>query len=231
MSRNRAGWIIAACITAFAAPLLSSRAADNARRVPVGPGVALEIDGETRRVVVKSVVVLKKGVLEGLLTRARKKEHEYLLAADVDARHIHAALELARAKAGTPVQFQPSFRPPSGTPVRILLRYQRDGTSRTEAAREWIRETRSHKPLASDWVFTGSRFGPNPEGDDRPPFYLANHGDLICVCNQESALLDLPVRSPKALTDRLHEAASERIPPVGTVVEVILEPYPVGKSR
>lgn len=225
MSHNRPWWVVASC-TFFAAALLSRANADSPRRVPIGPGVALEIEGEARRVVVKAVVVLKKGVLEGLLTRARKKEHEYILAADVDARHIHAALELARAKAGSPVQFLPQFRPPTGTPISITLRHDQGGSKRSVPARDWIRDSRTHKPLATDWVFTGSRFGPNPEGDNRPPFYLANHGDLICLCNQESALLDLPVRSPKALNDRVYEAATERIPPVGTAVELVLEPHP-----
>lgn len=201
-----------------------SRAAG--KRVPVGPGVFLEIDGGQRRVIVQAVVIRRKGVLEGLLTRGKLKDHEYILSAEVDARHIHTALELARARAGQPVQFLPTFRPPSGTPIRVLLRLDRDGKPVTESARAWIRDSRTGKALASDWVFAGSRFGPNPEGDDRPPYYLANHGDLICVCNQESSLLDLPVRSPKALNQRHYEANPDRVPPVGTWVEVVLEPIP-----
>jgi hypothetical protein len=193
------------------------------KKVMVGPNVFLEIDGEQRRVIVEASVVLRKGVLEGLLTRAKKKEHEYILAADVDARHIHAALELARARKGNPVQFVPKFVPPTGSPIRVTLRYGQDGKTQTVSAREWIRDGKTGKPLMHDWVFAGSQFGPHPEGEDRPPYYLANHGDLICLCNMEMALLDLPVRSPKAINDRLWEAATERIPPTGTRVEVVLE--------
>jgi len=97
---------------ALALLLAATPALAGAKRVPVGAGVELEIEGSTRRVIVSSTVVLRKGVLEGLLTRVKKKEHEYILAADVDARHIHTALEAAQAKAGTPVQFSPQFSPP-----------------------------------------------------------------------------------------------------------------------
>jgi hypothetical protein len=196
------------------------------KSVKVGPGVVLEIDGGRRRVVIAATVVLRKGPLEGLLTRAKKKEHEYILAADVDARHVHTALELARAKAGKPVRFAPKYLPAEGTAIRVRLRYEKGGKAVTVPANDWVRDDKTGKPLQGDWVFAGSRFGPNPEGDDKPPFYLANHGDLICVVNVESALLDLPSRSPKAFNQRLYRADTDRIPPAGTRVEVILEPVP-----
>src|SRR5438045_1213970 len=84
---------------ALVLPSVASRGAA-AKRVLVGPNVVLEIDGASRRVVVTSKVCLRKGPLEGLLTRAKKKEHEYVQAADIDARHLHTALTLAGAKAG-----------------------------------------------------------------------------------------------------------------------------------
>ncbi|MGL4551667.1 MAG: YdjY domain-containing protein, partial [Gemmataceae bacterium] len=70
------------------------------KTVKVGPNVAVEFQGKGRRVVVEAAVCLTRGPLEGLLTRRMKKEHEYVLAGDFDARHLHAALELAGAKAG-----------------------------------------------------------------------------------------------------------------------------------
>ena len=193
------------------------------KKVAVGPGVVLEIDGTKRRVVVDSKVVLRKGVLEGLLTRAKKKEHEFILAADVDARHIHTALEAASAKAGKPVVFAPVFQAPSGSRVRVTLRYEKGGKKVTVTPGEWVRDAKSQKPHSGEWVFVGSRFGPNPEGEDKPRYYMANHGDLICLCNIETAMLDVPVRSPKAMNLRLFEAITDKIPPVGTPVEVILE--------
>ncbi|MFO0877365.1 MAG: YdjY domain-containing protein [Gemmataceae bacterium] len=204
--------------------VLGSLLAGEAKQIPVGPGVTLEMNGDMRRVIVQSRVVLRKGPLEGLLTREKKKEHEYILAADVDARHIHTALELARARAGKPVTFSPKFQPAEGSAVKILLRFEQGGKKMAIPAGDWIREDRTNKALPSTWVFAGSRFGPNPDGPNKPPFYLANHGDLICVVNMESALLDLPHRSPKAFNDRIYRADTDSIPEVGTRVEVILEP-------
>jgi hypothetical protein len=46
----------------------------------------------------------------------------------------------------------------------------------------------------------------------------------------ESALMDLPIASPKALADRVYEANTERIPPKETKVTVILEPVVEAKK-
>jgi hypothetical protein len=68
-------------------------------------------------------------------------------------------------------------------------------------------------------VFFEDRFDPKA-----PPIYAANDGDVICVANFESAMMDLPIAS-SADNDALDfEAFTERIPPEGTSVVVILEP-------
>ena len=67
---------------------------------------------------------------------------------------------------------------------------------------------------------------PDPDNKDRPPFYAANSGDVICVSNFESALLDLPINSPKDNSELNFEAHKERIPPLDTKVTIILEPVP-----
>jgi hypothetical protein len=199
------------------------------KRVPVGQNVMLEIEGKQKRVIVSSKVCLRMGPLEGLLTRTKKKEHEYILAADVDARNIHLALTLAGAKEGTPVVFAPKYQPATGTSIRVSIRYQKGGKTVTVPAREWIRDGKAKKDLDKDWVFAGSRFVPNPL-DKNKADYIANHGDLICTCNMESALLDLPVPSPKKFDARIWEAHTDRIPDLDTTVEVILEPV-VAKGK
>src|SRR5437667_6987199 len=80
---------------------------DKPKRVDVGKNVHFEKAGDQRRVIVDAYVCLREGQLEQLLTRKQGKEHESILAADVDARHIHAALLLAGAKAGSTVTFEP----------------------------------------------------------------------------------------------------------------------------
>lgn len=195
-----------------------------AKKSALGKNVWFEVQGGQRRVLINASICLREGQLEELLCRTNTKEHEAILAADVDARMIHAALEAAGAKAGAPVKFDPKFVPPTGTRVKITLQYEKDGKLVTVPAQHWIRDVKTRKDLDQDWVFAGSQLVPNPDDPKKPPFYRANEGDVICVINRDNALLDLPIYSPKALDDRIFEAHTERIPPLNTKVVVILEP-------
>ena len=224
-------WLFGGAVLVTAAGLTaySCRAGDapkdapETKRTQIADNVYFEVQGDDRRVVVTSRVVLREGQLEGLLCRKNTKEHEYILAADVDARKIHAALMVAGAKPGAPVQFQPRFSPACGTPIQIRLQYVQDGKTFIVPAHDWIRDVKTKKDLDSDWVFAGSHLIPDPEDPKKPPYYLANQGDLICVCNMDDAMLDLPIPSPHALADRAYQANTERIPPLDTPVDVIFD--------
>src|SRR5262249_17594666 len=147
------------------------------------------------------------------------------------ARKLHGALNLAGAKEGTTVRWQPKFIPPSGTKIKITLMYKdKTGKQVVLPAQSWIRDVKTKKELASDWVFAGSLLVENPLDKNGPKQYLANEGDVICVSNFETALLDLPIESPKSDPDRGFEAWKERIPPIGTKVIVVLEPV-VAKKK
>ena len=82
----------------------------------------------------------------------------------------------------------------------------------TVPAREWVRDARTKKTLQYDWVFAGSEFVPNPIDPKAPDLYLANEGDVICVSNFESALLDLPISSSKDNDELVFEANTDRYP-------------------
>jgi hypothetical protein len=200
------------------------------KKVEVGANVVLEVlPDKKRRVLIESTVCLREGQLEQLMCRNQTKEHESILTAAVDARDIHKALLLAGAEKGSPVQFTPKFKPASGTTIKVTLRYQekdKDGKTKTVVvpARDWVRNVNTKKDLETDWVFAGSRFIKNEDDPTRADIYLANEGDLLCLCNMESALMDLPIASPKALADRVYEANTDRVPPKDTKVTVILEP-------
>jgi hypothetical protein len=203
------------------------------KRTPLGKNknLFLEVQGEKRRVLIEAAVCLREGQLEELLCRKGTKEHEALLAADVDARTVHLALIAAGAEAGAPVKFQPKYQAARGTSIKISLQYEQKGQKVIVSAKDWIRNPKTKKNLEPDWVFAGSQLMPNPDGKDKPPIYLANYGDLICVCNMESAMLDLPVPSPKSFENRLYEAHTERIPPLETKVTIILEPVAEKKDK
>lgn len=195
-----------------------------ARRAELAKNVFLETQGDQRRVVVNAEVCLREGQLEQLLTRTKTKEHESILVADVDARDIHKALLATRAEAGSPVKYEPMYIPASGTRIKVTLRYEKGGKQVSLPAQQWVRNAKTGKDLDNDWVFAGSRFFQDPDDKNKPPYYLANDGDLICVSNFETALLDLPIKSPKDNADLVFEAHTNRIPEKGTKVMVVLEP-------
>ncbi len=204
-------------------PQPESKKTPEVKKVPVGKNVALLIDGDKRMVQVDAVVCLREGALEQLLTRKGQKEHEAILAADIDARDLHKAMLLTGAEPGAPVTYLPKFKAPSGTKVKVFVRWDEKGKTHTEPAQKWVKNVQTKKELDSDWVFAGSRFVKNLD-EGQPDYYLANDGDVICVANFESALLDLPFNSSKDDAERTFVAFTERIPPTDTKVALILQP-------
>jgi hypothetical protein len=195
-----------------------------AKKVLVGNNVFLEVQGERRRVLINATVVLQRGQLELLLCRKNTKEHEAIFSADVDGRDVHKALVLAGAEPGSPVSFQPKFKPASGQAINVLVSYDKKGKLETVNARSMVKNSKTGKELDTDWVFAGSRLLENPLDRDKPKIYAANDGDLICVSNFEGAMLDLPIKSSKENADLEFECFTDHIPPVDSKVTLILEP-------
>ena len=71
------------------------------------------------------------------------------------------------------------------------------------------------------WVFAGSRFWTDEETGKQ--YYQAEGGDFICVSNFGTAALDIPVESSQSNDALEFEAFTERIPPLGTPVRLVLE--------
>ena len=200
--------------------------APEAKKSLIGKNVWLETQGKQRRVLISSTVCLREGPLEQLLTRKEKKEHEAILSADADCRHMHAALLAAGAEPGSTVKFQPTYVPATGQHIKVTLQYEDKGKKFIIPAQQWVRNQKTGKDLDVDWVFAGSQLVENPLDPKAPAIYLANDGDVICVSNFEGALLDLPINSPKDNSELAWEANTERIPPKGTPVVIVLEPIP-----
>jgi hypothetical protein len=206
------------------------------KKTKLANNVYLEVQGDKRRVLINAYVCLRQGMLEQLLTRSRTKEHEAILAADVDTRFIHAALLAARAKAGSTLRYKKKgdkvvLIPPSGTRIKVTLQYRdKKNNLVTVPAQQWVRDVQRKKAMNLDWVFAGSYFAKNPL-DPKEMIYGANGGDVICVANFEGALLDLPIPSSKDNAELAFEAFTKHIPPLKTKVTVILEPLPDKKKK
>jgi len=136
---------------------------------------------------------------------------------------VHAALLALGAKVGKPVQFQPTYVPPTGTEVEIDVCWKdKDGKRQQTPAQQLVRDIKTKQPLDVNWVFAGSMFWEDEATGTKS--YLADRGDFITVLNVPTALLDVPIESASALGSRLFEGFTERLPPPGTPVTLILKP-------
>ncbi len=108
--------------------------------IALDPSKIVQLDRVGKRLLVKTKVVLREGVLEMLCCPVQTKEHESILGVEGRAYVIHAGLMALGAKPGTPVQYQPTFHPPTGQPIDIFLQWaDADGKPHRVKAQEWIR--------------------------------------------------------------------------------------------
>ena len=89
-------------------------------------------------------------------------------------------------------------------------------------AQEWIKQLKSDKAMTHPLVFAGSAFWTDETTGQR--YYQADGGDFICVSNFPTAMLDLPVSSSQSNESLSFAAWTERIPPLGTKVRLVLIP-------
>lgn len=268
--------------------------------VPLNEKKTVLLDRPGKRVLLKSKVVLRNGLLEMFCCLKNTKEHESILAVDAKAYVIHTGLLALGAEPGRPVQFvRPDpenpekqieeYRPPTGQRIDVFVQWTDEkGKLHRKPAQKWIRyalhrfyledlkqrpedlkipddsRLRYHedsgelswygpmsdgerdellglsegkkyrkiirsfyrrtrpKPMDADWVFAGSGFSVDERTGKKR--YLAEGGDLICVANFPTAMLDVTRRSSSSNDALMFEAWTERIPPLGTEVTVELVP-------
>jgi hypothetical protein len=189
------------------------------------PGERVWVDRKHSRVIVDGYIAIQEGQLEMFACPVFTKEHESVVAVFSKAATIHAGLLAAGAKTGRPVQWDPSYVPPSGSEIRIdVLWIDKDNQKQQTDARRWIRRA-SRDPaekriLETNWVFAGSGFWEDP--DTKVKRYLAESGDLICVSNFTTATLDIPTKSTDANAGLMFIANSEEVPVPGTPVRLVL---------
>jgi hypothetical protein len=179
-------------------------------------------DTKRKAVVADGQVCLREGQLEMFACPKGTKEHESIVSVNCQAEEIHAGLLAAGAKPGRTVRFDPEYRPATGQIIDIYVLWKdAEGKSHQVRAQDWVRNFKTKEPLSYDWVFAGSGFS---KGEDGREHYKANDGDLVCVSNFPTAMLDLPIESSQANSDLLFEALKDHIPPRGTKVRLVFIP-------
>lgn len=211
------------------------------------PNMPVWIDTQRKMVIMDGEICLKKGSLEMFACLRGTKEHESVVSVATDAYVVHAGLLAIGAEQGKPVAFDPEYRPPSGQTIDVLVQWKdADGKMQTRKAQDWVRDARNKKVMSYDWVFPGSYFwkdvsieavqkakeeGVDPDTLPGEMVYAAEGGELICVSNFKSSMLDLPVPSTDANNDLWFEAFTENIPAEGTKVRIFLIPKKEKKEK
>ena len=187
------------------------------------PMDSIWLDKPGGRLVMVGEVCQRRAPLEMFVCLWHTNEHEAVLTARVPAHAAHAGLLALGAKVGRPVQFMPKYVPASGSVVDIEVIWKdKDGKIQKSRGQDWVRNYQTKKPMQRDWVFAGSGFWTDERTGKE--HYQAEGGDFICVSNFSTAMLDLPIKSSQQNEALLFEAFTERIPPLGTPVTIVLKP-------
>lgn len=214
----------------------------------------LWVDMKSKRVYVDGYVAMQRGPLEMLACPVGTKEHESVVAVFAKSSEVHAALLAIGARSGHPVRWDPEFSPPTGQTIQVWIAWRdpqpqkepsdapkenNDGLGDEPSdtlefmpgeefsvvdARKWVRNVKTKEELAEPWVFAGSEFWSDPE--DNIERYSADAGDMICVSNFTTAMLDVPFQSSADTGNLLFEPFTERVPVRGTPVRLVLVPQP-----
>jgi hypothetical protein len=181
------------------------------------------LDVNRKAVVVDGKVCLREGPLEMFACQQGTKEHESVVSLDCLAEEVHAGLLRVGGKPGTPVSFDPEYKRATGQIIDVYVLWKDEkGAKRQARAQEWVKDAKTGKALAYDWIFAGSGFWKDDQTGRE--HYKANGGDMICVSNFPTAMLDLPIESSESNTELMFEAFTDQIPPKGTNVRIVLIP-------
>lgn len=194
----------------------SSRAAGP---VPLAPGVS--IDWGQPAVLVDAQVVLLHGPLE-FFACGPGKEHESILRLNASATHIYMALGLIGLNPGHPPVWDNAigdYGRPTGDLLDITCEWEEGGQSRSADAFEWLREIEfSRRPISRPWVFAGSlRLADGTLAAEKS-------GAVFAVVDFPESLVGLTGRHSSSNRELWLEAATDRIPPLGTPVRLVLRP-------
>lgn len=198
--------------------------------IRLDPDKPLWMDRKNRRVVLIAEVCLTEGALEYFACLKDSKEHESVLTVDVEAKKVHIGLLAVGAKVGHPVRFDPMYVAAAGSEIEVTVSYRdQRGKIHTARAQDWVLDTTTEKVMTHPWVFAGSTFWQDERTGKR--HYAAEAGDLICVSNFSTAMLDLPIRSSESNNALMFQANREKIPPLGTPVTLVLKPKKVEQKQ
>lgn len=181
------------------------------------------LDMNNKQVVVAGRVCFRDGPLEMFACPERTKEHESVISTHSNAEIIHTGLLATGAVPGKPVSWDPEFVAPSGPVVKITAVWSEDGKRVERSAQSMILDARTEESMEYSFVYCGSKVWSDP---DFPQYreFQADAGDLVCVSNFSSALIDVGTESSQSTGGLMFQANPDMIPVLGKPVLLFLKP-------
>jgi hypothetical protein len=107
---------------------------------PLNKAGTVLLDAKGKKLLLKSEVTLREGLLEMLVCLKQTKEHESILSVDTRAQIVHAGLLALGAQSGTPIRWEPEFKPATGQQIDIFLTWtDLQGQMHRDPAQSWVR--------------------------------------------------------------------------------------------
>jgi len=180
------------------------------------------INETDKKVMVRGSICLREGPLEMFACPLQTKEHESVIAVEAKASEVHACFVALGFGPGKPVQWQPEYRAASGPMIGIDIRWKEDGKEKTVDAKSLVRQSGTEKTLDTDWAFGGSEIF--IDRIENREIYYADSGEMICLSNFPTAMMDVPIESSDSAEGLLFEANTDAIPAISTQVYLIMTP-------
>lgn len=183
-------------IAAILGVITVSRAATNNLEL-----AAVTIDAAARSISFAAEVNMRTGLVEYLLVHETGKAHESIFKTAITADKIHVAALL--------------FSDPESKRLRVTaieVLWKDGGKARSAGAAELIFDKARKRPLRETrWAYRGSRVVDKV-------FLAQRDGSIIAIMEDRDALIDQ--ETPDAASDENWEPIRERIPALGTPVEL-----------
>ena len=190
--------------------------------VPLNKKKTIWIEPMKKIVVASGMICLTEGQLEMFACTHGTKEHESIITLHCKAFEIHTGLLAIGAKPGKPVVWDPKYVSASGDEIEIDVHWlDKKGNPQKADAKEWIRNTKTKKKMTEPWVFAGSSFYKDERTGEK--FYMAEGGEVVCLSNFSTAMLDINVESSAVNAGLLFEAFHKKIPPLKTHVRLVFK--------
>ncbi len=144
------------------------------------------------------------------------KSHESILILDVEPIYLFITLGLLDLVPGRNLTVIGDPHEPKGSPLQIFVEWDNGNDVISIPARELVWNTFTGKPMQkTHWVFTGGRL-------INDQLTSQQYHNIIAVYRDPDSLINNPL--PGGTDDRTYRVNTDKIPPKGTKVNVIIRP-------